>query len=115
MSRQKPRKLPKKLPKHGVTALGPVKIVWVSKKEMKKLAGQWAWGLTVYAERTIYLNELLRGKETNPILMWKTFHHEMHHIHMEDAGLNQLFRTDQRELICETYAQAKVFSMMYEE
>lgn len=115
MSRQKPKKLPKKLPKVAHSIHGPIKIVWLTNKGIKKAAGVSAWGLAHYTSRTIYLNEQLREPGTNPYMMWKAFHHESHHFHMEDAGLNQMFEPDQREMICETYAQARMAEMLYGE
>lgn len=105
------RKLPKKIPTSIPSLHGPVSIVWISNKKMKKMAGEFAWGLTVYAERKVYLNEIMKMPGADPILMWKTFHHEAHHIHMEDAGMNQVFNRDQRELVCELYAQTRVLAM----
>lgn len=109
------RKLPKKLPKAANSIHGQIKIVWLTDKGMKKAAGISAWGLAHYISRTIYLNEQLREKGSDPYMMWKTFHHESHHFHMEDTGLNQRFGLKTREALCEAYAQVRISEMLYGE
>jgi hypothetical protein len=110
---RKPNALPKKLPKTANSIHGPIKIVWLKDKGLAKVAGVSAWGLAHYASRTLYLNEQLREKGSDPHMMWKVYHHESHHFHMEDTGLNQVFGPMKREIICEAYAQARMNDMLY--
>ena len=97
-----------KLPAFVPSQFGPVPVTLHEKLRTK---GKKKRRRPIFGKYNFFQREIHISREATPIMQWQTLFHEWAHMVMIDAGVHNTLSNETQELLCDTFATARVVEL----